>query len=159
MDRMEQVIIPPLGLTLHWNGGQLRRIDLAWQQGVASVDGKSRFCLELSDALGRYLEGERVAWPACPLEMEQLSGFSKDVLTTLRDRIGWGELTTYKELAALSGRAGAARAVGAVMRSNPWPLVVPCHRVIGSGGGLTGFGPGLPMKEFLLNLETSWPRR
>jgi methylated-DNA-[protein]-cysteine S-methyltransferase len=157
MDRMEHVIIPPLGLTLHWNGERLVRIGLSWQKGTAGVDGKSRFCLDLHDALGRYLVGERVVWPDLPLEMGRLSNFSRNVLTTLRDRIGWGDLTTYKDLAALCGRPGAARAVGSVMRSNPWPLAVPCHRVIGSGGGLTGFGPGLPMKEFLLGLEASWP--
>ncbi|MBF0512986.1 MAG: MGMT family protein, partial [Desulfovibrionaceae bacterium] len=55
--------------------------------------------------------------------------------------------------AARAGRPGAARAVGRVMAANPFPLVLPCHRVVGAGMKLTGFGPGLPMKKMLLELE------
>ncbi|MEO8458453.1 MAG: MGMT family protein [Chloroflexota bacterium] len=72
-------------------------------------------------------------------------------------RIPAGQTTTYAELAARVGRPGAARAVGRVMATNPWPFLVPCHRVLGSDGTLHGYGGGLPMKEKLLKAEGAWP--
>ncbi|HET7756791.1 MAG TPA: methylated-DNA--[protein]-cysteine S-methyltransferase [Steroidobacteraceae bacterium] len=67
--------------------------------------------------------------------------------------IPYGETVSYAELAARVGRAGAARAVGLANGANPLPIIVPCHRVIGSDGSLTGFGGGLPIKRALLALE------
>lgn len=64
-----------------------------------------------------------------------------------------GETISYGELARRIGRPGASRAVGAANGANPLPIVVPCHRVIGAGGALTGFGGGLDIKRFLLALE------
>ena len=74
------------------------------------------------------------------------------MLTKLCD-VGFGELTTYGALAAKAGRPGGARAVGGAVGSNPVPVVVPCHRVVASGGKIGGFGGGLPMKRLLLKLE------
>ena len=65
-----------------------------------------------------------------------------------------GETASYAEIAAWMGCPGAARAVGGAMRANPFPLVIPCHRVIGASGRLVGFGGGLTLKQTLLNLET-----
>jgi methylated-DNA-[protein]-cysteine S-methyltransferase len=62
-------------------------------------------------------------------------------------------VTTYGSLAARAGRPRAARAVGTVMNRNPLPIVLPCHRVVGSNGSLTGYGGGLERKEALLRLE------
>ena len=78
--------------------------------------------------------------------------FRREVLEeTLR--IPSGETRTYGWLAERVGRPRAARAVGRVMATNPLPLVVPCHRVVGSNGSLTGYGGGLRMKEALLKAE------
>ena len=68
-------------------------------------------------------------------------------------RIPWGTTVTYGELAARVGRPGAARAVGAAVGRNPISIVVPCHRVVGAGGALTGYAGGLDRKAFLLALE------
>jgi O-6-methylguanine DNA methyltransferase len=68
-------------------------------------------------------------------------------------RIPAGQTLSYGELAAKVGRPGAARAVGRVMATNPLPLLVPCHRVLGSDGTLHGYGGGLPMKAALLKAE------
>lgn len=68
-------------------------------------------------------------------------------------RIPYGETATYGDIAARIGRPRAVRAVGAANGRNPLPVIIPCHRVIGSGGKLTGFGGGLPTKEALLRLE------
>src|SRR5207249_4709432 len=67
--------------------------------------------------------------------------------------VGYGETTTYGELAARAGNPRAARAVGTVMNRNPVPIVLPCHRVVGANGSLTGYGGGLHRKEQLLRLE------
>jgi len=83
------------------------------------------------------------------------------------DRAVWEELVTvragrtvsYGELARRVGYAGAARAVGGAMRRNPIPIVIPCHRVVGHGGEITGFGLGLWRKRWLLDHEGAWPLR
>jgi len=67
--------------------------------------------------------------------------------------IPYGETATYGEMAKRAGRPKASRAIGAANGSNPLPIVLPCHRVIGSTGALTGFGGGMKAKEFLLGLE------
>lgn len=67
--------------------------------------------------------------------------------------IPYGETRSYAQLAATIGAPSATRAVGAANGRNPLPIVVPCHRVIGADGTLTGFGGGLPTKQFLLHLE------
>ena len=68
-------------------------------------------------------------------------------------RVPYGHLTTYGTLAAEAHRPKAARAVGTVMNRNPVPIVLPCHRVVGANGSLTGYGGGLERKELLLELE------
>lgn len=73
-------------------------------------------------------------------------------------RIPYGRTASYVELARMIGKPTASRAVGAANGRNPLSIVVPCHRVIGASGLLTGFGGGLPIKEFLLSLEGAWPR-
>jgi methylated-DNA-[protein]-cysteine S-methyltransferase len=68
--------------------------------------------------------------------------------------IPYGNVISYGELAQRIGRPGAARAVGAANGSNPIPIIIPCHRVIGSNGKLTGYAGGIPIKEALLKLES-----
>ena len=67
--------------------------------------------------------------------------------------VPYGQVTTYGALAARAGRPRAARAVGTVMNRNPIPIVLPCHRVVGANGSLTGYGGGLDRKQALLKLE------
>ena len=78
--------------------------------------------------------------------------FQQRVWAALRD-IPYGATVSYAELAAAVGRPGAARAVGAANGRNPIAVVIPCHRVIGASGTLTGYGGGLPRKRLLLDLE------
>lgn len=90
------------------------------------------------------------------LDFDAYGDFARDVLLACR-RIPWGGTCTYGELAALCGVPGAARAVGNVMASNRFPLVVPCHRVVAANGRLGGFSApqGVAMKRRLLRLESS----
>lgn len=89
-----------------------------------------------------------------PLAFDRFTSFQRRVLERCR-KIPAGRVMTYAELARAAGCPGGARAVGNVMASNPFPLIVPCHRVIGSAGGLGGYsGPaGLPLKLRLLERE------
>lgn len=82
--------------------------------------------------------------------------FQLEVLEALQ-RIPYGETRSYAEIAREIGRPRAVRAVGAANGRNPLPIIIPCHRVIGSSGSLTGFGGGLPVKRFLLDLERGQP--
>lgn len=84
--------------------------------------------------------------------------FQKDVWEALKS-IGYGERVSYGDIARRIGRPKAVRAVGAAIGKNPLSIIIPCHRVIGSNGKLTGFAGGLSTKEFLLNLESPAPSR
>ncbi len=100
--------------------------------------------------LREYFAGERREFDL-PLKLEGTE-FQVSVLEALRG-IPYGETVSYGEIAKRIGRPRAVRAVGAANGRNPIPIVVPCHRVIGSTGDLTGFGGGLDTKEALLRLE------
>lgn len=84
------------------------------------------------------------------------TAFQREVWRTLTT-IPYGETISYAQLASRVGKPSAMRAVGAANGRNPLPIVLPCHRVIGSDGSLTGFGGGLPTKQFLLALEGAMP--
>ncbi|MCL1887296.1 MAG: methylated-DNA--[protein]-cysteine S-methyltransferase [Kiritimatiellaeota bacterium] len=101
--------------------------------------------------LKEYLAGKRRVF-AVPLAPRG-TAFQTRVWETLLG-VGFGERVSYAELARRAGSPNAARAVGGAMNKNPIAIFIPCHRVVGSGGSLTGFGAGLPMKEKLLALET-----
>ncbi len=100
--------------------------------------------------LEEYFAGERTVFDL-PLHLSG-TDFQVQVLQELQ-RIPYGETTSYGEIAKRIGRPKAMRAVGAANGRNPIPIIVPCHRVIGSSGDLTGFGGGLDTKEALLRLE------
>jgi methylated-DNA-[protein]-cysteine S-methyltransferase len=113
------------------------------QEGAAPVS--------LTRALDAYFDGSidvladvRIATGGTP--------FQREVWNALR-AIPAGTTITYGQLAASLGDAGASRAVGAANAANPVPIVVPCHRVIGANGALTGYGGGLPRKQWLLDHE------
>jgi O-6-methylguanine DNA methyltransferase len=112
---------------------------------------------ELADVPERVcaLASGRYANLAVHVDWNGLDGFRRRVME-LCISIPHGETRTYKWLAEQAGSPRAARAAGRVMATNPLPIVVPCHRVIGSDGGLHGYGAGLPMKERLLRAEGAW---
>jgi methylated-DNA-[protein]-cysteine S-methyltransferase len=100
--------------------------------------------------LGEYFAGGRRNFDL-PLQPRGTE-FQRRVWEELA-RIPYGVTISYAELAARVGRPGASRAVGRANGTNPIPVIVPCHRVIGSNGALTGFGGGMPLKRALLVLE------
>ena len=105
---------------------------------------------ELREQLSEYFDGHRQTFD---LALETAgSPFQRRVWRALQE-IPYGETVSYAELAARVGRPAAFRAVGAANGRNPIAIVIPCHRVIGANGSLTGFGGGLPIKGRLLALE------
>ncbi len=100
--------------------------------------------------LAEYFAGERKQFDV-PLALRG-TPFQLEVWRALQ-RIPYGETRTYADIARAIGRPTATRAVGGANGANPIPIIIPCHRVIGSNGGLTGFGGGIDVKRRLLDLE------
>ena len=111
------------------------------------------FLREAASQLHAYFAGDLRRFEL-PLDMHGTE-FQKRVWREL-EKIPYGETRSYAQVAAAIGTPNAVRAVGAANGSNPVAIVVPCHRVIGSGGRLTGYGGGLPLKKRLLELEGAW---
>jgi methylated-DNA-[protein]-cysteine S-methyltransferase len=134
-----------LGLSQVWfeTGKHRKEPDPAWQHHPAKLTFARK-------QLEEYFAGERQAFdlPLHPVG----TTFQVNVWLTLAD-IPYGNTISYAELARRIGQPLAVRAVGAANGRNPLPIVLPCHRVIGSDGSLTGFGGGLPTKRFLLGME------
>jgi len=119
-------------------------------RGPAWTAGDHPVLRETARQLEEYFAGTREAFDL-PLAPEG-TAFQRQVWQTLAT-IPYGRTISYAELAERVGRPRASRAVGAANGRNPLPIVLPCHRVIGANGSLTGFGGGLPTKRFLLDLE------
>jgi methylated-DNA-[protein]-cysteine S-methyltransferase len=101
--------------------------------------------------LDEYFEGRRERFDL-DVDLRGVAPFAEGVLAELA-RVPYGTTTTYGALAARAGKPKAARAVGTVMNRNPLPIVLPCHRVVGSTGALVGYGGGLERKVQLRRLE------
>lgn len=108
----------------------------------------------LAECLSEYFHTGRLEWDLANLDWRGITPFHREVLERCA-QIPAGQTLTYGELAARAGRPRAARAVGSAMARNRWPLIVPCHRVVGSDGRLTGYSGsgGIETKRRLLGLE------
>ncbi|MCZ4512132.1 methylated-DNA--[protein]-cysteine S-methyltransferase [Streptomyces sp. ActVer] len=106
--------------------------------------------------IAAYFAGERKDFEL-PLDWSLISGFNRQVLRELASGVPYGSVVGYGDLARRVGQPGAAQAVGMAMGANPLPVVVPCHRVVESDGGIGGFGGGLETKRKLLALEGVLP--
>ncbi|MGH4025496.1 MAG: methylated-DNA--[protein]-cysteine S-methyltransferase [Pseudonocardiaceae bacterium] len=138
-------------------GGGLRGLSVAARSIGATLITDHAWTVPAVRQLTEYLQGRRRAFEL-PIDWRLTSGVQRAVLTTLYDSVGYGDTITYGELAVRSGAFGAAaephsaRGVGSIMGSNPIPVLVPCHRVLGAAD-LGGFGGGLAVKRWLLALE------
>ncbi len=135
------------GHTLHGlymqDGRKPTRIASQWQRSAAPFT-------DIEAQLGEYFAAERVTFDI-PLTMKGTE-FERSVWQALQE-IPYGETVSYGEIARRVGQPSAARAVGLANGRNPIAVVVPCHRVIGANGTLTGYGGGLERKRLLLELE------
>ena len=131
------------------NEARLRRLVRRYYDGATLEEGQAPASLKRS--LKAYFNGDVHALR----DIETGSAgtpFQREVWNALR-KIPAGTTLSYGQLAERIGRKGSSRAVGAANGANPIPIVVPCHRVIGADGSLTGFGSGLPRKRWLLDHE------
>ena len=145
----------PVGpLLLAEDAQGLRRIGFAEGKGRVTPgedwQPSSACCAEAVRQLQQYFDGARRSFEL-RLAPEG-TRFQLDVLLALQ-AIPFGETRSYADIAVQVGRPSAVRAVGAANGRNPLPIVIPCHRVIGADGSLTGFGGGLETKRYLLELE------
>lgn len=130
--------------------GEAERL-LAERTGAASA---ARALLEAAQQqLAEYFARRRSRFEL-PLDLEAVGSFGQQVLAAAQT-IPYGSVATYREVARQLGRPRAARAVGGALNRNPIPIIVPCHRVVGSDGALTGYAGGLPAKRFLLQHEAT----
>ncbi|MEU9169541.1 methylated-DNA--[protein]-cysteine S-methyltransferase [Streptomyces sp. NPDC048420] len=130
---------------------------LASRLGTEPVEAPgSPLLAEATAQVEAYFAGERHDFEL-PLDWSLISGFNRQVLRELASGVAFGQVVGYGELAGRVGQPGAAQAVGVAMGSNPLPVVVPCHRVVESDGGIGGFGGGLETKRKLLALEGVLP--
>ncbi|HOS77617.1 MAG: methylated-DNA--[protein]-cysteine S-methyltransferase [Syntrophales bacterium] len=118
--------------------------------GAAS--GSCREIDDLAERLEASLSGADVGFPLDTLRLDLCPAFQREVLCA-DQAIPRGRVSTYGLVATRLGRPGAARAVGTALATNPFPLAIPCHRVIRSDGSLGGFGGGIEMKRALLARE------
>jgi len=121
-----------------------RRVSPRVLEAPARLDGVRR-------ELDEYFEGRREEFETA-IDWSYLAGFTREVLRATA-RIGFGEVSTYAGVAEAAGSPRAVRAAGNALGANPMPVVVPCHRVLRTGGSLGGYTGGLERKEFLLRLE------
>ena len=125
-------------------GRHAREVDPQWQEDPGAF-------AETARQLKEYFAGQRKSFEL-PLVLKG-TDFQKKVWMALQ-KIPYGETMSYKQLAQMIDRPMAVRAVGAANGANPIPIIIPCHRVIGNDGSLTGFGGGLPLKKKLLEMES-----
>jgi O-6-methylguanine DNA methyltransferase len=133
------------------SGAGIRAIEFRETGALAAADsGTNQLLRHATEQLQAYFAGQRRDFDL-PLDLAG-TAFQRSVWRALLD-IPYGETRSYGFVAQAIGAPKAVRAVGAANGSNPIPIVVPCHRVIGAGGSLTGYGGGLALKRFLLELE------
>lgn len=140
-----------VALTLRQDGGQYLEQVLAKRTHGAQRKEVEAQSTEPGRCLMAYFKTPKASLKTA-LDLEGLTPFTQAVLLALRD-IPLGETLTYSQVARIVGSPKAPRAVGQALHHNPLPLFLPCHRVIGTNGSLTGFGSGLPVKKALLAWE------
>ena len=129
--------------------------DLAARVSPRVIEAPARLD-DVRRQLDEYFAGRRHAFDLT-IDWELTHGFTRRVLQSTAS-IPFGELGTYRKVATGAGNAAAVRAAGNALGANPMPIVVPCHRIVRTGGALGGYTGGVQRKEFLLTLEGTLPR-
>ncbi len=158
-DYYYKTILSPVGpITIVASEDALKAViiddrDGGWRKrfpGLRAAGGNGLLAIAC-EQLGEYFRGQRKRFDM-PLDPDG-TDFQKRVWKALMS-IGYGETASYGDIARMSGNEKSARAVGQANHRNPIPIIIPCHRVIGSDGALTGYAPGVEKKETLLRLES-----
>ncbi|PBB86202.1 methylated-DNA--[protein]-cysteine S-methyltransferase [Mesorhizobium sp. WSM3876] len=122
--------------------------------GVSASTRQPQWVVELIASIKSYAAGEDVDFSSVPVDLAGVDDFRLAIYDAAR-KLGFGETTTYGELAKRAGHAGLARETGAALGANPVPLVIPCHRILAAGGKIDGFSApgGSATKEKMLATE------
>ena len=142
----------PLGV-LQLVSDEKHLLELNWQCAHRQLSTSNQTVAILSaaaDELSQFFSGARRNF-SVPLQPHG-TGFQLSVWSELQ-KVGWGEICTYREIAERLGRPKGFRAVGGAVGRNPIPIFIPCHRIVGANGALTGFSGGLDNKQILLGCE------
>ncbi len=140
-------MLTPIGkLYISEEGAGVTKVSLA----SSALTEPTPLLLDAKRQLEEYFRGERKVFELL-LDVKG-SAFQKDILKAMHE-IPYGSTISYKELALQAGHPKAIRAAGGACHNNPIMIILPCHRVVGANGKLTGFACGLEAKEFLLDLE------
>jgi methylated-DNA-[protein]-cysteine S-methyltransferase len=147
------VAVGPKGVTtIHYGNeppeSELRRLVRVYGPGVVPDPKRSS---ALARELDQYFSGKRRAFDV-DVDLSGLTPFQRKILTATA-KIPFGDVHTYRTVARRAGNEKASRAAGGALNSNPIPIVVPCHRVVGSNGSLVGYAGGLDVKRRLLAIE------
>jgi methylated-DNA-[protein]-cysteine S-methyltransferase len=145
-----QSLIGPLRIVA--TADSITGISFTGEKSGNAIEKKTELIKEAIRQLDEYFAGKRTEFDL-PLALSGTS-FQKKVWTTLRS-IPYGETRSYREIAVLAGNEKACRAVGMANNRNPLPVIIPCHRVVGTNGSLVGYAGGLEVKTQLLQLESS----
>jgi len=137
-------------------GEMVTKITLFWKKNKKKEFKKERrfkssLIFKLGEEISQYLRGKRKTFSPFPLKVVTYSPFYRKVWEEVK-KIPYGGTSTYGEVAQGVG-IGSARAVGRALKSNPFPLLIPCHRVVKKDGSLGGYQGGEELKKFLLKLE------
>ncbi|NNN07640.1 MAG: methylated-DNA--[protein]-cysteine S-methyltransferase [Acidimicrobiaceae bacterium] len=136
--------------TVEGNVSGVTRIYMPHQRAPRTTDFIGDSVANAARQLREYFEGSRTSFDVT-LSPMPATAFQRDVWRALQS-LPYGSVATYSQVAQLVGRPRAARAVGNANHANPWPVIVPCHRVV-AGHGLGGYGGGQDIKRYLLTLE------
>ena len=142
----------PLGV-LQLVSDEKHLLELNWECAHRQLSTSNQTVAILSaaaDELSQFFSGARRNF-SVPLQPHG-TGFQLSVWSELQ-KVGWGEICTYREIAERLGRPKGFRAVGGAVGRNPIPIFIPCHRIVGANGALTGFSGGLDNKQILLGCE------
>ena len=133
------------------SGVGIRSLRMLRRKEERMEPGPDEICLKAVDQLSLYFKGELQKFDL-PIDLTGHTSFQIEVWNCIK-MIPHGKTRSYQQIADLIGKPGASRAVGMANRQNPVPIIIPCHRVIGSDGKLTGYYYGLEVKAYLLGLE------
>ena len=138
-------------VAVEWETNRSKLLDYLTRRLKSSVEEDPRRLTHTASELREYLEGKRRRFTIA-IDWSLMRPFQREALLATF-AIPYGQTSTYGEIAMQIGRPRAARAIGRAEATNPMPLVIPCHRVLGADGKLRGYGGGLEIKKWLLQLE------
>jgi methylated-DNA-[protein]-cysteine S-methyltransferase len=153
MKKQKNIRIGRISLQLDIKTGKILKIGLHPRTSPEPANDAPATIAKAAKTLNGGYQGKKLNITPNDLELEIMKPFQKNILLCLYENVPPGKVITYSALAALAGHPGAARAVGTVMSHNPFPMILPCHRVLPATGKIGHFGSGPAIKKEILKSE------